>query len=135
MITVKDEMLVSPSVHDGSLMGILLEKPDRVRLVVELVTGESVSLVMDGVRRMKADDFRGGNIILSVSVTSGSDLSIADIADAYGMSHDNTTYLPRALEEHRAAGLTVVRVDPSYGCTLVCLCNALSMEAARSTVP
>jgi hypothetical protein len=125
MITVRDGMLVSPAVHDGHLMGMLIEKPGRVRLVVELVTGESVSLIMDGVRRMKADDFWEGNIILSVSVTSGSDLSMADIADAYGESRYNTTYLPKALEEHRAAGLMVVRVDPSYGCTLVCLCSSL----------
>lgn len=128
MVTIKSQLLVDPSVHDGSLLGILLEKDGRVRLPIETVHGKSLSLILDGVVRFKADDFREGNIILSVTVASGQALSTADVADAHGVSSDEA-FLPGAIERYVQDGLMTVRLDASYGCYLVCVCRSLDVEA------
>lgn len=59
--------LVSPNIHDGYLAG-LIALQGRALIVVRTVPGNVIGICLDGIKRMRADDFREGNIILDLEV-------------------------------------------------------------------
>jgi hypothetical protein len=123
MVVIENEMVVEPNVHDAQVMGIILEKNGRAVLALEGVDGCGMCLVMDGVVRLKADDFRQGNTLLSLSVSEGASLDVGDVAEAYGVSQTDQDFLPQAMVKLASEGFIVVRMNPSYGCSMVCICR------------
>ena len=122
--------ITSLVVHDAKLIGLLLAQPKRLLIAIQVGSGETTCLVLNGVDRLRADDFRQGNIILSASVSSGSNVEKADVAYAHGLSENDVTFLESILPRIEREQLLVVRLDPSYGCALVCICSAIEVCAS-----
>jgi hypothetical protein len=74
------------------------------------------------------DDFRQGNIILDVPISVGAAIEVEDVAYAYGLEPNEKKILPQTMERLVRERRMVVRVNPSYGCTLVCICNSVEAE-------
>jgi hypothetical protein len=127
MVIIEDRMVVDPNVHDAQLLGILLDKKGRVLLPLELEDGRPICIVMDGVERLEAGDFREGNTILSLSVSSGASLDVVDVAAAYGESPTNEGFLPRVMARLVSEGFIAVIVSPSYGCSMACVCRSIDV--------
>ncbi|MDF4004130.1 hypothetical protein P3W33_12070 [Luteibacter sp. PPL552] len=123
MVVIKEGTLIEPNIRDAHVMGIVLDKKDRALLPLEDVDGRALCIVMDGVVRLKADNFNQGNTLLSVSVSVGPSLNIGDVAEAYGVSTANQDFLPQAMERLASEGFTVVRMSPSNGCSMVRICR------------
>ncbi|MDF3983572.1 hypothetical protein P3W24_11615 [Luteibacter sp. PPL201] len=127
MVAIKNGMVVEPNIHDAQVMGIVLDKKGRALVPLEDVDGRALCIVMDGVVRLKTDDFRQDNTLLSLSVSSGESLDISDVADAYGVSNANQDFLPQAMQRLASESFMVVRASPSYGCSMVCICQDLKV--------
>jgi len=127
MVVIENEMVVEPNVHDAQVMGIILEKNGRAVLALEGADGRGMCLVMDGVVRLKANDFRQGNTLLSLSVSEGASLDVGDVAEAYGVSRTDQDFLPQAMVKLASEGFIVVRMSPSYGCSMVCICRDVNV--------
>jgi len=127
MVVIENRMVVEPNVHDAQVMGIMLEKNGRAVLALEGADGRVMCLVMDGVVRLKADDFRQGNTLLSLSVSEGASLDVGDVAEAYGVSHPDQGFLPQAMVKLASEGFIVVHMSPSYGCSTVCICRDMNV--------
>ena len=123
MVVIEDGMVVKPNVHDAQVMGIIVDKKERAIVPLEGADGRTLCLIMDGVVRLKADDFRQGNTLLSLSVSVGASLDVSDVAEAYGVNHANQDFLPQAMTRLVNEGSMVVRLSPSYGCSMVCICR------------
>lgn len=134
-LVITEGQVVTPSVHDAKLLGVMLLESNRVRALLGLTDGSQVSLLFSGVERLRMDDFRQGNIVLDVSVLSGEAVSANDIAYAYGIDQEpqRTTFLKKMLEEVRAKNLISVTLNPSFGAGFTCLCSNVFAEAPAAS--
>lgn len=128
IIVSDDESIVEPNVHDATIRGLLLLSGKRLLISLETIEGGARCLVLHGVERLKVDGFREGNTVLDVTISASASLDPGDVADAYGVALSDKSFLPRILEKLRFGGFIIVRVNPSYGCSLVCVCRHVSVE-------
>src|SRR5579859_1379374 len=91
MVVIRNETVVEPNVHDALVLGVLLHGDGCVLVPLEAADKRPMCLVLGGVERLKADNFREGNTLLSLTVTSSSTLDVRDVAEAYGVAPDNET--------------------------------------------
>lgn len=84
--------------------------------------------MMRGVERLRADDFREGNIILDVTVTAGEQLELDDVAEAFGLDTEPSPFLQNTIDRLKRDRMIVVRINPSYGCVVTCVCSEMSVE-------
>lgn len=121
-----------PSFHDGLLCGLSVTETTATLSLVE-VDGRRWSVELTGVRYLKADDFRQGNIVLDLEVVTGEPppprwlekLLPAPHPKVAATYHDAHRSHIKGLEADIAAGvLTLVVLSPSYGCELWAICEA-----------
>jgi hypothetical protein len=124
-----DGTVLSPPLYDGLVRGLLLCKDKRLLLPVETSDGRQYCLVMHAVDRLRVDDFREGNTILSIDVSRGEQLTVEDVAFAFDVDIDQSAFLRRTMDRLRNEGLILVRISPSYGAAVVCVCSEMSLEA------
>lgn len=127
VVVIEDEVLVQPDVHDAEVRGLLLLSDRRLLIVLRTVDGLQRYLMLHGVERLKADDFRQGNIVLDITISPPTSLDIKDVADAYGVAPSDSSFLPGVMYRLKREGLLLVRLNPSYGCSLVCVCQGIGM--------
>ena len=125
VVTTDAGEISSPALHDALVMGLVLTQADCLLMFVETVDHKKLSLAFNGVERLRADDFRQGNIILDVTVSMNSDIDAADVAYACGVDQKDDPFVLQTTEQLQRTGAVVVRVNPSYGCSLVCVCKQL----------
>src|SRR5262245_52428175 len=92
-----DGEVVQPPLHDARVRGLLLCASNRLVVPVETSGGVRLCLVFYGVERLRADDFRQGNIILDVVVSKGADIDMADVAYAYGLKQTDQVFLEKTM--------------------------------------
>ena len=120
--------VVHPSLHDAQVRGYLLCANATLMLPFESSDGVRHCLVLRDVERFRADDFRQGNIILDVTVSSGETIEIADVAYAYGIELIESHFLLQTMESLMREKQLIVRINPSYGCVAVCICRSIEVE-------
>ncbi|MCK9384683.1 MAG: hypothetical protein M0Q15_08640 [Nevskia sp.] len=120
--------ITRPALHDAKSQGLLLAPNCRLLMPIETNNGIKYCLVFQGVERLRADDFRQGNTILDVTVTSGASINLEDVAYAYGLEPSMSVFLQKTMERLIREDRVVARVNPSYGCTLVCICSEIETE-------
>jgi hypothetical protein len=123
-----DGTIVDPRLHDGLVRGLLLCASKKVLIPIEATNGSSHCLVMHGVERLRMDDFRQGNIILDVTVSSGVKIEPEDVSYAYDLDDNATPLLMKTMDRLVQEGWLVVRINPSYGCSAVFVCNRIGVE-------
>lgn len=121
-----------PSFHDGLLCGLSVAETTATLSLVE-ADGRRWSVGLTGVRYLKADDFRQGNIVLDLELITGGPLPRAWLEKLLPAPHPEVAAVYRdahrahldELEAGIAAGaLTLVVLSPSYGCELLAICEA-----------
>ncbi|WP_239948881.1 hypothetical protein [Dyella terrae] len=135
MLVIEDETVVYPNVHDALVLGLLLNGDRSVSIPLKTADGQAMCLVLSGVERLKADNFREGNTILSLTVTSSSTLDVGDVAEAYGVAPNDKAFLPQILERLVREKCIAVRINPSFGCALVCVCRDLDVQEKSFFMP
>ncbi|WP_197339955.1 hypothetical protein [Ralstonia solanacearum] len=124
-----DGEMISPAIHDANLRGIVLVDPDALYIPLRLVSGASVCIVLRGVIRLRADDFRQGNIVLDITV-SGIDVKARDLMYVYGIAQEakaEMSFLVAAEKDFCDGKLKLVEINASYGCSLACVCRDIDV--------
>ncbi len=103
-----------PTFHDGYFDGIWIGPNDQVQLFLRSVEELAFVLILENVKRLILNDIREGNIILDLVIRSGSELTLSDMKEVYGVGQDT----PQALSLLNMAterGQKVLEINPSYG--------------------
>ena len=125
----EDGALISPVVHDSRLVGLLISGKELL-LLIEPLEGTRFHIVLKDVERLRVDDFREGNIILDIAVYRGSEIEIEDVAYVHGLENEGLQsggFLKETMQTLAERNIILVKVHPTYGCSLVCLCRDIGI--------
>ena len=124
-----DGTLARPQLHDARLIGIIFPADTRALILARDVRGTVHCIEFTGIERFRAEDLREGNIILDVSVRTGTSVKPEDLAYPYGLSNGSSgAELPRGILERLHSGeVGLIQLDSSYGCSFSCICTGISV--------
>lgn len=129
--------MVVPQLHDGNLTGIQSED-GVVTLSLHTADKRPFRMVLKGATALRADDFRLGNIILDVRISTATDVAPERLANLYPGPHPKAELrfhdayanaLDGFLGDIREGRTILVEIDASYGCTLDALCSRVEVFA------
>lgn len=118
-----------PTFHDGNIVGLSVSKGTATLSLVRS-DGTSWRIELEGVRSLRADDFREGNIIsyckavtkadpprnlLEALVGGPHELAAQEYHDKYRLFIDDLA------QQIRTGGLTLLIIEPSYGCDFLAI--------------
>ena len=109
---------MTADLHDGSLDGLVLTPEKALEISFTTVPGDKVTLRLNGLVRLKAEDFREGNTVLDVEIKRGESIERSTIAAAIGEKEDHP-FVQKLCDQARAEGWATVDVSSSYGCALI----------------
>jgi hypothetical protein len=115
--------------HDARVRGLLLCDGSKLMMPVETSQGIRQCLILDRVERLYANDFREGNVILDATVYSGAEIDVAEIALAYGVPITESQFLDKTKQRLIQEKLLLLAINPSYGCSVVCICGSVRIDA------
>ena len=128
-----------PTFHDGNLVGLSVSKAaatlsfvrsDGVRWLIEL----------EGVRYLKADDFREGNIVYHCRAITKAEPPRGLLEALASGPHElaapeyhekHRLFIDGLAEQVRNGSLTLLIVEPSYGCDLLALSERVEASEVR----
>jgi hypothetical protein len=127
---------VSPSFHDGYMTGVAVGE-DTATLSLKRADGEAWQVSLTAVQALKMDDFRQGNIILSLETFSSTPSDVALIERLYEAPHPSVApkyhdahvqLISRKMAMIEGGEATLLVLTPSYGADLVALCGAVTCD-------
>lgn len=127
-------MIDSPRLHDGFFEGFQIKEDNSARLFFRDVDGKHYELDLGSVEYLLANEFRQGNIILELTIHQGGDCDIALLETLFGVEYlrGNPEFLSKLQHRMETESLTLVSIDPSYGCSFVALCKTATWRRAKS---
>jgi hypothetical protein len=119
--------------HDCGLSGVMLLPGGGCALYISGLDAKESIVTLTGVVCLRVDNFLEGNIILDVVVQSGPNVREADVLFALSINEKSKhgDFVGVTMDRIRRNELYLVQVNPSYGCTLACLCSEWSLTAAE----
>ncbi len=131
-----DGILSQPDLHDGHVLGLRLLNKTTLQISTQTVDGEAFALVLAGLQRLRCDGFAEGNVIFSVEITRNAAPKLETLyrltgeppaREPYRSRHEEwMAELSRDIAEGR---LTLVSLEPSYGCMVTALCETVQIGA------
>jgi hypothetical protein len=115
---------IPPAFHDARLTGLVLLPKQRWILLLATEDGKDHSVVLFGVERLRASDFREGNIILDLSVRGGGAVAKEEVLFTLGLDDEKNhlKFVDSIMSRIGRGELFLLQVNPSYGCVFSCLC-------------
>ena len=115
----------SPNLHDARLLGMFVSDNKTATVLFRSENGQRHELLLKEVEHLVANDFREGNIVLDVEIYDGESFDSKLLSEIYGKNY--LTAHPGFKSEIRRkvknGELKLVSVNPSYGCSLLCICK------------
>jgi hypothetical protein len=131
-----DGFLSQPDLRDGSVVGLRLLDKTTLQISTQTAGGEEFALVLAGLQRLRCDGFAVGNVIFSVEITCNAAPNLETLyrltgeppaREPYRSRHEEwMAELSREIVEGR---LTLVSLEPSYGCIVTALCETVQISA------
>lgn len=131
--------LMKPGFHDGWLTSIAVSEDKTATIGLRRFSGERYLLHLFAVKRLLANEFKEGNIILDMVLANGIEpRDTSSFRNIAGEPHPSVVEPVRGRMEAAIAqnlrdvveGRSVfVQIDASYGCELACLCGSAEMVA------
>jgi hypothetical protein len=118
-----------PTFHDGNLTGLTVAKAAAILSVVRS-DGVEWRIELEGVRYLKADDFREGNIVSSCRAITRADPPRGLLETLARGPHESAApeyhekhqlFINDLAEQVRQGSLTLLIVEPSFGCELLAI--------------
>jgi hypothetical protein len=99
-------------------------------LRISTVDGSLYRVELLGVERLRADNFREGNIVLDMTVRSGQSVNERDLLTVLSIedASKHQDFVDSFVKRVRSGSLSLVEINPSYGCALACLCTSLEIH-------
>ena len=117
-----------PDFHDGSLDGLLVSK-SQVALFLRTAREEKFMLMLQGVERLHAENFREGSIIFSVDFLTPEQLTPEHISETYGFSANVPSgfVMKDWIAAAKERGLQALEISSSYGCEALVLFKSYAL--------
>ena len=129
-VTNDANAIINPDLHDAEIVAIELVNDVHIRF--KLVSDELVSVRLIDVKQICFDNLRQGNIVLDVTVSTNEKLTAKDKQKLFGeiqYGNSRLSFYIDALDENLQCGnLKLIRINPSYGCNMVAICQNLVFE-------
>lgn len=127
-------MIDNSILHDGFFEGLRIKEDGSARLFFRDVGGQHYELDLDSLEYLLANEFRKGNIILDLTIYQGTDYDVALLERLFGAEYlgKNPDFLNKLQHRIEVESLTLVSIDPSYGCSFVALCKTATWRKAKS---
>lgn len=128
-----------PNFHDGNLVGLSVSERTATLSVVRH-DGALWRIELSGVRHLKADDFREGNIISYCEVVTNAEPSRALLEAVANGPHETAAqeyqdqyrlFIDDLSEQIRSGRFSLFYVEPSYGCEVLAICEKVEANAVR----
>jgi len=120
------------SVHDCNMTGIIVSEEETLNLIISDLEGKAKNILFIETKYCRFDDFRLGNIILSLEVYDDYDIQIIDDylcyildIDKKDLSKDFVLKLKNAIYSKE---LILVVLEPSYGAMGVIICKDAKLK-------
>ncbi|MBA3353104.1 MAG: hypothetical protein H0U23_11925 [Blastocatellia bacterium] len=121
--------------HDGYLNGLLIEAETTLILHCKTEDGRACTFTMPGMVRLRANNFREGNIIFELNIYQGPECPIELVKQLKEYEEARTDeMLSKDMEIIVQGNWTLVELTSSYGCDLLALFDCPA-AAARYDVP
>lgn len=122
--------LVQPNVHDGYVRGIAISNKNEIVALLDSLEGPSYELIMHDIVAFKADDFREGNIILDITITTRRLISVAELSHLIDVDNyeNRKNYIDSIIAKINEGALYFIELNPSYGCFFSCLCKSYELK-------
>ena len=120
-----------PDFHDGLLTSLTVAEGGAT-LTLSHPGGRDWTIELQGVRHLRADNFREGNIIAELEIITGiapprSQVEVLAERPHEGAAqtfHDeHRAYVDHLVEQVSAGQLMFLSLNPSYGCELLVVCE------------
>src|SRR5262245_25860796 len=102
-----------PNLHDGAIEGLQLEADKRLEIALRDVTGQRYRMRLTALRRLICDDFREGNIILSITIDQGTQPDIGVIRRLLGGTEQEERIVADTVRSIAEGRMTLVTIAPS----------------------
>lgn len=128
-IVISDNgILTSPNIHDAQLIGLFTCENGSTIVFIVKSNDKNICLSLSGVEQFKCDDFRHGNIVLDITIETGTTVRIDDILLLFDIErHRSSIFLKKILERFESRDLILVKLNPSYGCSFLCACKKIEL--------
>ena len=120
-----DQMML----HDAKIVSLDLSTPKCAVIGFIEPTGTPLKLVLQELDRLRACDFRQGNIVLDVVITTRCAPRLETLRRLFDLKEGEPTpeYLQSKASKVESGDLTLVHIEPSYGCELMALCKTATL--------
>lgn len=136
IIVNENGFVITPNVHDGLLVGIMLLSKKYGQIIAKDSHGAIFCIDLVGVVAIRAEDFREGNIILDLTLRIGDRVQKSEVASALGIENNSNydEYLLKTMQRFQEKELVFVQLAPSYGCEITCICSHVCLNPAAAAL-
>lgn len=124
--TDEADIVVEPELHDSVLTKLKLNQ-DSVVLTFMMTNNEKVSIYLIGIADFICNGLRKGNIVLDLTVSSGSEAPFHLLEKLINKPKQNNPkfeeFLTSLKNKILNSDLYLVQLNPSYGCEMIALCE------------
>ena len=106
--------------------GLLLSN-GGVQLFLSTDEKQSFILHVAGLRSLRLNNFREGNIIFDIVVRAGDEVTSRDMVELFGFSNDEKAL--QKLEGVHRESLIVLEINPSYGASCLMLATSVTLTS------
>lgn len=128
-----------PNFHDGNLTGLSVFERTATLSIVRY-DGVRWQIELSGVRYLRADGFREGNIISHCEVVTNAEPSRALLEAVASGPHESAAqeyhdqyrlFIDGIAEQVKSGHLSLLSVEPSYGCDVLAICERAEATEVR----
>lgn len=119
--------------HDANFVGLRCGSEDTVTLYFVSEDGVEFDTTLYGVRRLRCDDFRKGNIVFDLERVGAANVDKSEIEFLFDLNErENPDLVREVLLKLENEQFVFVRLTSSYGASLCALCE--SMQSSRRQI-
>lgn len=127
--------MIDPDFHDGTVESLDVSGDDYAEIRLRTVSGIQYRANLHGLKYLRCDDFREGNIILDCSVFSNAMPPEGVLRRLFDLNpQDDAEHLRTVARSVSNGDLALLSISPSYGCELTALSESVEFREVRERV-
>jgi hypothetical protein len=129
-------LLRQPNLHDGFVDGIYLKSDKAVQIMLRDLRDHRFLMELSGVEALTCNEFKQGNIISVIWIVRGMPPSADTLALLFEPPHpavdqkyrdQHKSFIEQQVGRIKDGVVTLVSIEPSYGCELVALAERVEI--------
>jgi hypothetical protein len=126
------DTIIEPILHDSNLVKIDFCDKKNIKLSFKVVEGDVITMHLIGVEEFVCDEVRQGNIVLDLTISSGRNAPMEKLNRLFKKpkyEHEkHAFFLENIKQKIFNKELSILELNPSYGCKLIALVHSIGYE-------